>query len=39
MRLIMEHDFPGNVRELRNILEYAAILQQGERITAQDLPR
>ncbi len=39
MRLIMEHDFPGNVRELRNILEYAAILQQGERITDQDLPR
>ncbi len=39
MRLVMEHDFPGNVRELRNILEYAAILQQGERITAQDLPR
>ncbi|QLA15119.1 sigma-54 interaction domain-containing protein [Desulfolutivibrio sulfoxidireducens] len=39
MRLVMEHDFPGNVRELRNILEYAAILQQDERITDQDLPR
>lgn len=38
MRLLMKHDFPGNVRELQNILEYASIVQQKPRITAQDFP-
>lgn len=30
--------FPGNVRELRNLIERATILATGERIEAEDLP-
>jgi len=38
MRLLMEYDYPGNVRELINTLEYAAILCNGGLIKAEDLP-
>ena len=31
-RRLARHDFPGNVRELRNVLERAALLTDGERI-------
>ncbi|MGE0314699.1 MAG: sigma-54-dependent transcriptional regulator [Lautropia sp.] len=33
-----EHDWPGNVRELRNYVHRAAIMADGERITADALP-
>jgi len=33
------HDFPGNVRELRNAIEHAVIMAAGEAIEAADLPR
>jgi len=36
--LLMKYDFPGNVRELRNIVERAAILCRGEHISLDDLP-
>jgi two-component system, NtrC family, response regulator HydG len=32
--LLQSHAFPGNVRELRNVLERAALLTDGERIDA-----
>ena len=32
------YPFPGNIRELRNVLEHAAILSGGETIDAPDLP-
>jgi DNA-binding NtrC family response regulator len=35
---LVGYDFPGNVRELRNILERAAILVRGRAIEASDLP-
>jgi DNA-binding NtrC family response regulator len=35
---LARHAFPGNVRELRNVLEHAAVLAEGERIEAGDLP-
>jgi two-component system, NtrC family, response regulator AtoC len=35
----LEHyDFPGNVRELRNIMERASVLCRGTEITPEDLP-
>ncbi|OLN26747.1 Response regulator of zinc sigma-54-dependent two-component system [Desulfovibrio sp. DV] len=38
MRLLVRHTFPGNVRELQNILEYAFILCPAGRITPEHLP-
>ena len=34
----MTYDFPGNVRELENIVERAVILTENELITSEDLP-
>ncbi len=34
----MHYDFPGNVRELENIIQHAAALTEGERLTPEDLP-
>lgn len=35
---LMEYDYPGNVRELENILEYAFVLCRGDRIELENLP-
>ena len=35
---LQSYDYPGNVRELRHLLERAALLSQGGVITAEDLP-
>jgi two-component system response regulator HydG len=35
---LMAHDFPGNVRELRNALEHAIILADGDTIEVEHLP-
>jgi DNA-binding NtrC family response regulator len=37
MAMLMRHDFPGNVRELRNILERALIMADGNTILPQHL--
>ncbi len=37
MAALMKHDFPGNVRELRNILERAVIMADGNTIQPQHL--
>jgi two-component system response regulator AtoC len=36
--LLRSYDYPGNVRELRNILEQAVIMCEGSRIGPADLP-
>lgn len=36
---LVRYDFPGNVRELRNILERAAILARGTRVELIHLPK
>ncbi len=35
---LLEYDYPGNVRELRNVLERATLLCDGETIQPQHLP-
>ena len=37
LELLLQHDFPGNVRELENLLEAATALASGERVEAEDL--
>ncbi len=38
MRYLLEHRYPGNVRELKNIIERAIALASGDLITPADLP-
>ncbi len=35
---LMKYDYPGNVREMENIIERAVVLARGEYITSRDLP-
>ncbi|MBI5005573.1 MAG: sigma 54-interacting transcriptional regulator [Nitrosomonadales bacterium] len=37
LSILMQHDFPGNVRELRNVLERALIMVDGNTIQPQHL--
>ncbi len=38
LRALMAHDFPGNVRELANIIERASVLATTDQIAVEDLP-
>ncbi len=38
MRILIAHSWPGNIRELDNVIERAMILGNGEWITPADLP-
>ena len=39
MRALLAYEFPGNIRELRNLIERACILSTEEEITLETLPR
>ena len=38
MHLLMQHSFPGNVRELENVIERAVVFCEGSDIATTDLP-
>ncbi|EEH32570.1 acetoacetate metabolism regulatory protein AtoC [Borreliella burgdorferi 29805] len=38
MKALYYYDWPGNIRELKNVLESALILSKGKQITKEDLP-
>jgi len=38
LNALMLHDYPGNIRELKNIIESMAILSQNEMLDLDDLP-
>ena len=35
---LMQYDWPGNIRELRNLIERLQILHEGDEVTVADLP-
>ncbi len=38
MKLLLKYDYPGNVRELENIIEHAVIMAKGTYVDTCDLP-
>ncbi len=38
MDLLMKHSYPGNVRELENIMQQSIVLCRGEMLVSEDLP-
>jgi two-component system NtrC family response regulator len=38
MNQILRYDFPGNIRELENIIERSIVLARGDYITTEDVP-
>jgi DNA-binding NtrC family response regulator len=38
LALLVEHDWPGNIRELRNLIESIVVMMPGRTITPADIP-
>ena len=38
MRVLMEHDWPGNVRQLQNVVQHAIVMAEDDEIRIEDLP-
>lgn len=38
MRALLDHSYPGNIRELQNIMQHAVTMTEGDTIRLRDLP-
>jgi DNA-binding NtrC family response regulator len=38
MELLLKHNWPGNIRELENVVEHSFVIESGERISPSSLP-
>lgn len=38
LRALLDYPWPGNIRELRNCIEYMVVMSQGTQLEVQDLP-
>ncbi|GAB4390641.1 MAG: sigma-54 dependent transcriptional regulator [Thermodesulfovibrionales bacterium] len=38
MRALMQYHWPGNIRQLKNVIERAVVLTRGSRVTSRELP-
>lgn len=38
MKVLQSYEWPGNIRELKNVVERVMIFQEGEQITVKDIP-
>ena len=38
LRLLIQHPWPGNVRQLQNVIKHAVVVARGDTITIADLP-
>jgi DNA-binding NtrC family response regulator len=38
MELLLKHNWPGNIRELENVVEHSFVIESGERISPTSLP-
>jgi two-component system response regulator PilR (NtrC family) len=38
MRVLLDHSYPGNIRELQNIIQHAVTMTEEDSIRLQDLP-
>jgi DNA-binding NtrC family response regulator len=38
MQMLVEHEWPGNIRELRNVIERATLIEESDTITPASLP-
>jgi transcriptional regulator with GAF, ATPase, and Fis domain len=39
MKVLAEHNWPGNIRELENAIEFAIVVAEGDRLRVEDLPQ
>ena len=38
IQILMKYSWPGNIRELENVISYAIVMAKGDEITEKDLP-